>query len=66
MQKKWLFRNTETEYGSSKKSFLTKNKTSLFLLLLSFAFISIGIYRDETATVLTKSINICLECIGIG
>nr|WP_251391666.1 CD1871A family CXXC motif-containing protein [Mediterraneibacter agrestimuris] len=35
-------------------------------MLLSFAFISIGIYRDETATVLTKSINICLECIGIG
>lgn len=66
MQKKWLFRKTETECGSSQMSFFAKNKTALFLLILSFAFVCIGIYRNETATVLTKSINICLECIGIG
>lgn len=45
---------------------MQKNKPALFLLLLSLALIGIGIYRDETATVLIKSINICLECIGIG
>ena len=39
------------------------NKPAVFLLLLSVFFIGAGILRD--ATVLIKSINICLECIGI-
>ena len=42
------------------------NKPAVFLLLLSVFFIGAGILRDEAATVLIKSINICLECIGIG
>lgn len=42
------------------------NKPAVFLLLLSVLFIGAGILRDETATVLIKSINSCLECIGIG
>lgn len=47
-------------------SLFHKNKTALVLLFLSFVLIGIGIYREEAATVLIKSINICLECIGIG
>lgn len=48
-----------------KKLFHT-DKPARLLILLGLAFIGIGIFREETATVLIKSINICLECIGIG
>jgi len=36
------------------------------LLLLSSAFIVYGVSRGETAIVLKKAVNICLECIGLG
>ncbi|MEJ8555247.1 CD1871A family CXXC motif-containing protein [Tepidibacter sp. Z1-5] len=43
-----------------------KSKIRIPLLILSFIFIGIGIYREETTKVLIKAINICLECIGVG
>lgn len=36
------------------------------LFLTAALFICIGITRGEAVTVLTKAVNICLECIGIG
>ncbi|MFR9274229.1 MAG: CD1871A family CXXC motif-containing protein [Clostridia bacterium] len=39
-------------------------RTALFLT--AAFFICIGITRGEAVTVLTKAVNICLECIGIG
>ena len=36
------------------------------ILLISVAFVIIGIYRGEVAQVLQKAIIICLECVGIG
>lgn len=36
------------------------------LLGVAISFIVIGISRGEMQEVLSKAINICLECIGIG
>ena len=36
------------------------------LLVTAATFILFGVSRGEADTVLTKAINICLECIGIG
>lgn len=38
----------------------------LILLFASISFIVIGVYRNEVQIILTKAINICLECIGLG
>ncbi len=35
-------------------------------ILAAIALIAYGIWRGELGTVLAKSINICLECIGLG
>lgn len=36
------------------------------LIFASIACMVFGIYRGEVNTVLTKAINICMECIGLG
>lgn len=36
------------------------------LLLCGAGFMAYGVSRGETAVVLKKAVNICLECIGIG
>jgi ABC-type dipeptide/oligopeptide/nickel transport system permease subunit len=36
------------------------------LIFASIACMAFGIYRGEVDTVLTKAINICMECIGLG
>jgi hypothetical protein len=44
-----------------------KGKRWAALLLIAGAVLVIaGIFRGEVAVVLTKAVNICLECIGIG
>ena len=41
-------------------------KSSLFLLAAATVMIAVGVWRGEAATVLSKGINLCLECVGIG
>lgn len=41
-------------------------KSSLFLPAAAAVMIAVGVWRGEAATVLSKGINLCLECVGIG
>lgn len=48
------------------KKFRSGPWPQLGLILAGFVFLLLGLCRQEAATVLTKAIYICLECIGIG
>lgn len=48
------------------RGFIKTNLLPLALVVLSLALIVIGIYSGEAQLVLTKAVNICMECIGIG
>lgn len=43
-----------------------KNKFSVLILLIAIGMIAFGMCRGEVGTVLTKAVNLCLECVGIG
>ena len=38
----------------------------ILLLVFSAGLITAGVMRGETIAVLTKAVNVCLECIGLG
>lgn len=43
-----------------------KRAVRLIILTIAAVFITYGAVRGELAVVLSKAINICLECIGLG
>lgn len=43
-----------------------KRLVRIALLAAAVTLLVVGVLRGEAATVLTKAVNICLECIGIG
>ena len=49
-----------------QKNIFHSNWITVLLLVIGVIFLSLGIWREEYAIVMSKAINICLECIGIG
>lgn len=45
---------------------IKQNKKAILLLIVGLTLMVIGVIRQENDLILTKAINICLECIGIG
>ena len=43
-----------------------KAALQVFLLLAGVAMVRFGVWRGESAAVLSKAIKLCLECVGIG
>lgn len=61
--------NRKEVYKMGNFTFKTNKKklvAQVALLVVSIVFIAFGAYRGEAQTVLTKAINLCLECVGIG
>lgn len=52
--------------NTNNKNIVIRNIVRIILILFFIACIVIGIINGEARVVLTKAINICLECIGIG
>ncbi len=48
------------------KNMMKRNLLPLALIALSLVLIAIGVSSGEAKLVLTKAVNICMECIGIG
>ena len=44
----------------------TKAAVQAALLVAGIAMLCFGVWRGEAATVLSKAIKLCLECVGIG
>jgi len=48
------------------KKILNSRWTGIALAAMGILMMSYGIFRGEMEVVLTKAVNICMECIGIG
>jgi len=49
-----------------KLSHVKKAAVQAVLLAAGIAMLCFGVWRGEAATVLSKAIKLCLECVGIG
>ena len=44
----------------------SEKATQILFLAAGMLFFLAGIFRGESAVVLSKAIKICMECVGIG
>ena len=61
-----LWYNKAAMKGVSKLPQSKKTMAQVGLLLAGAAMVCVGVLRGETATVLSRAIKVCLECVGIG
>ena len=52
--------------GVINLSHVKKAVAQAMLLVVGIAMLCFGVWRGEAATVLSKAIKLCLECVGIG
>ena len=52
--------------GVINLSHVKKAVAQVILLAAGAAMLCFGVWRGEAATVLSKAIKLCLECVGIG
>jgi len=52
--------------GVINLSHVKKAVAQAMLLVVGIAMLCFGVWRGEGATVLSKAIKLCLECVGIG
>ena len=58
--------NVKNRKDDKKLRYKKKAAAQVALLLAGVAMLCFGVWRGEAATVLSKAIKLCLECVGIG
>ncbi len=49
-----------------KKLFSKPWTVTVLVIALGAVLVAVGVMRGESGDVLTRAVNICLECVGIG